>query len=67
VNKIQQMNLYQRHQFDPSSKGDMVVARKFLLNNKWEAGCPFYLEWPYLDIPSMIKDKITAYALKGLL
>jgi len=66
VNKIQQMNLYQRHQFDPSSKDDMSVARKFFHGNKWKDGCPFYLEWPYLDIPTMIKDKITTYTLKGL-
>jgi hypothetical protein len=66
MNKIEQMNIYQRHQFDPSSKGDMIQVRRFLHNNKWEYGCPFILEWPYLDIPSMIKDKITNYTLKGL-
>ena len=60
------MNLYQRHQFDPSSKEDMKAVRKFLHINKWENNCPFYLEWPYLDVPTMIKDKITAYTLKGL-
>lgn len=66
MNKIQHMNVYQRHEFDPSSKSDMVVARRFFHNNKWEDGCPFFLEWPYLDIPSMIKDKITQYTLKGI-
>jgi hypothetical protein len=66
MNKVEQINLYQRHQFDPSSKGDMIEVRKFLHNNKWEHGCPFILEWPHLDIPSMIKDKITNYTLKGL-
>jgi len=24
------------------------------------------LEWPYLDIPTMIKDKIVNYTLKGV-
>jgi hypothetical protein len=66
MNKLQQFNMYQRHQFDPSSKDDLKIVRKFLHHNKWENGCPFFLEWPYLDIPSMLKDKITLYTLKGL-
>jgi hypothetical protein len=60
------MNVYQRRVFEPSSKEDLKIARKFFHNNKWETGCPFFLEWPYLDIPSMLKDKITSYTLKGL-
>jgi len=66
VNKIQNWNVYQRRLFEAGSKDDMKIARKFFHNNKWENGCPFFLEWPYLDIPSMLKDKITQYALKGL-
>jgi len=66
MNKIKQFNMYQRHQFDPSSKDDLKIVRKFLHDNKWENNCPFHLEWPYLDIPSMIKDKIVKYTLKGL-
>lgn len=66
MNKIEQFNMYQRHQFDPSSKEDLKIVRKYLHDNKWEHGCPFFLEWPYLDIPAMIKDKITSYTLKGL-
>jgi hypothetical protein len=66
VNKVQQFNLHQRHQFNPSNKGDMIEVRKFFNTNKWDYGCPFFLEWPYLDIPSMLKDKITSYTLKSL-
>ena len=47
-------------------KDDMKIVRKFLHDNKWESNCPFYLEWPYLDVPTMLKDRITKYALKGL-
>jgi len=66
-NKIGMMNLYQRHQFDPSNKDDLKLVRKYLHNYSWgNNGCPFFLEWPYLDVPSMIKDKITEYTLKGL-
>ena len=66
MNRIETWNINQRHPFDPSNKGDLKLVRKFLLDNKWEKNCPFYLEWPYLDIPSMLKDKIVKYTLKGL-
>jgi hypothetical protein len=66
-NKLEAMNLYQRHQFDPSNKDDLRLARYFLFNHKWGAnGCPFHLEWPYEDIPYMLKTKISEYFLKGL-
>jgi hypothetical protein len=64
-NRIEMMNLYQRHEFNPSNKNDMKMVKTFLQNNKWGTnGCPFHLEWPYLDMPSMLKDKITKYVLK---
>jgi hypothetical protein len=66
MNKVEQFKLYQRRSFEPGSKDDMKIAKKFFHNNKWENGCPFFLEWPYLDIPAMIKDKITEYTLKGI-
>jgi hypothetical protein len=66
VNRIETWNINQRRIFEPSNKEDMKVVRKFLQDNKWENNCPFYLEWPYLDIPSMLKDKITDYALGDL-
>lgn len=65
-NRIEMMQLHQRHQFDPSNKDDLKSARKFLHELKWENGCPFYLEWPYADIPYMLKTKITEYYLKGV-
>lgn len=66
-NRIEMMNLYSRHQFDPNNKDDLRAARKFLHENKWDkGGCPFHLEWPYADIPYMLKTKITEYYLKGI-
>ena len=66
MNKIETWNINQRRMFEPGSKDDMKIVRKFLHDNKWESNCPFYLEWPYLDVPTMLKDRITKYALKGL-
>lgn len=67
MNRIETWNINQRRLFEPGSKDDMKIVRKYLNSLSWgEYGCPFYLEWPYLDIPSMVKDKITQYTLKGL-
>ena len=66
MNRIETWNINQRRMFEPSSKEDMKIVGKFLHNMKWENNCPFYLEWPYLDIPTMLKDRITKYALKGI-
>ena len=30
----------------------------FLKNQKWRNGCPFLLDWPYLTVPDMIKDRV---------
>ena len=65
MNRIETWNINQRRIFEPSNKEDLKIVRKFLQNNKWSS-CPFYLEWPYLDIPSMVKDKIVKYTLKGM-
>ena len=67
MNRIETWNINQRRLFEPSNKDDMKLVRKYLHTLSWgNAGCPFYLEWPYLDIPSMLKDKITDYTLKGI-
>jgi hypothetical protein len=67
MNKIENLMRNKRNHFDPSFSDDMRVAKEYFMNNKWtEKGCPFFLEWPYLDVPSMLKDKITKHSL-GLL
>ena len=35
----------------------------FKENNKWKDGCPFYLEDPFVDIPSMCESKFTRHML----
>ena len=68
MNRLETWNLNQRHLFDPSSKEDLKKVKYFLHSLSWgDGGCSFYLEWPYLDIPSMVKDKITNYTLKGVI
>lgn len=65
------MNLIERHKhnrkiFDPANKKDIEEYRHFVKHNQWKDGCPFFLDWPYLTVPDMIKDRITKHALKLL-
>ena len=55
----------QRVQFNVDDRKHIDHYRNFLVNHKWDVpGCPFELEWPYLSIPDMIKDKIINHYLK---
>ena len=55
----------QRIKFSADDRKHVGYYRNFLVNHKWDVpGCPFELEWPYLTIPDMIKDKIINYYLK---
>jgi hypothetical protein len=45
--------------FDVNDKKHMQKYKDFLSKNRWGInGCPFVLEFPYLTIPDMIKDKV---------
>lgn len=51
-------SVYPKHNFDPTSQEDLKIFEKFTNELAWNGPCPFYLEWPYEEIPAMIKDKI---------
>lgn len=54
-----------RHHFDPANKQDCAAFKFFLENSKWKDGkCPFVLEYPYLDIPTMVHNKLSKHMLK---
>ena len=55
-----------RRDFNPSSTKDLQELKFFKENNKWKAGCPFYLDDPYLEIPSMCDNKFTNYMLSKM-
>lgn len=51
--------IWQKREFNVNSKKDLADYRNFLQTNSWGSrGCPFVLEYPYLTIPDMIKDKL---------
>jgi hypothetical protein len=50
--------------FDPGNKVHIKTFRHFMEHGRWpDYVCPFFLEWPYLTIPDMIKDKFARYTL----
>lgn len=45
--------------FNVNSKQDIKVFKSFLQTHSWgTTGCPFAIEYPYMSIPDMIKDKL---------
>lgn len=51
-------HVFQRRKFDPTNEKDLNEFRFFLKHNKWSNACPFYVEYPWLDVVSMCKDKL---------
>jgi len=55
----------QKTMFDVTNKKHVDLYKKFIATHKWDhAGCPFILEFPYLTVPDMIKDKLMYKFLK---
>ena len=45
--------------FEVDNKKHVAMYKNFLATGAWGSeGCPFALEFPYLTIPDMIKDKL---------
>lgn len=50
--------------FNVKSKEDVALYTEFLKKFRWGTnGCPFTLEYPYLTVPDMIKDKLIHHFL----
>jgi hypothetical protein len=49
-----------RRLFNVNDKKDLASAKYFFSHYSWrnEVSCPFILEYPYLSVPDMIKDKL---------
>lgn len=63
MNNMSQMptlQLNNKRQFDINSKADIEVYKHFVVHHNWKntGSCPFQLEYPYLTVPDMIKDKL---------
>ena len=63
---MQAITLVKKRKFDLNSKKDVEIYKSFLETNSWKitGSCPFQLEFPYLTVPDMIKDKLVRKYLK---
>jgi len=53
-------NVRKRKYFDIKDASDIKRFKYFIVNSAWgSSGCPFLLEEPFLNIPDMIRYKIT--------
>lgn len=55
--------IIEKRKFNPKDPGDRTIAHRFLESRSWStitkgSVCPFICEWPYLDIPAMLRDKL---------
>lgn len=58
---------YRKRLFDPSKREDLTEYKRFIKHGGWGSkGCPFELEYPYKDIPNMLAQKISKYAVEKL-
>jgi hypothetical protein len=58
LNLLSQQMIVNRTVFNPKNKDHLKEYKYFIENNSWKNVCPFWLEWPYLSVPDMIKDKM---------
>lgn len=65
--RVKTYNPKPRVMFDPNNHEHRLDYASFMKYNGWRNGCPFLLEDPYEDIPTMINAKITENALKSLM
>lgn len=56
-----------KREFDPDSAEDLAEYKHFLDNKNWRNGCPFLVEWPYLDVIKCIEDKVVKHYIGNLI
>jgi len=54
----------QKNEFNPANPVHKFLARRFFESQEWGSpGCPFILEAPYEDIPTMMRDKLARHLI----
>ena len=56
-----------QREFDPASAVDLKEYKDFMDQNGWRDGCPFIVEWPYLNVIDTIKNKIIKHHIDRLI
>lgn len=56
-----------RREFNPADPVDLGEFRYFLQKQNWKNGCPFVVEWPFLNVIDMIESKIVRHHINSLI
>jgi hypothetical protein len=51
-------HVWHKREFNPQRREDLQEYQNFVTQGTWKNGCPFILEWPFLNVIDMIKQKI---------
>lgn len=53
------LHIKQKRKFSVESKEDLNVFSEYIKTSSWGPnGCPFTIEYPWVNVPDMIKDKL---------
>jgi hypothetical protein len=56
-----------QREFDPANAQDLKEYKHFMEKRGWREGCPFIVEWPYLNVIDTIQDKIVRHHIDRLI
>lgn len=57
-------NLPVRQKFDPANAEHVAEFKFFTSNLRWKKSCPFFLEEPFLDIPTLCSQRFLEHSMK---
>ena len=58
---------YIKENFDPNNLDHVKHYKYFLVNNRWNVSCPFRVEWPFVTVPELIKDRLIKKYLDNII
>lgn len=60
--------IYNKRFFDPRNTEDLKLALSFIREGRWLGeGCPFEYDWPYTNVPDMIKTEVLLHYLPKII
>jgi len=58
---------YIKENFDPNNLDHVNHYKYFLEHSRWSGSCPFRVEWPFVTVPELIKDRLIKKYLDNII
>ena len=58
---------YIKENFDTNNLDHVKHYKYFLENSRWSGSCPFRIEWPFVTVPELIKDRLIKRYLDNII